>query len=56
VPGIVNEFHYYKWHEGAIDVDATQRWVDLAVKNGVIDKSISVRDNLFPTALAATLK
>jgi NitT/TauT family transport system substrate-binding protein len=56
VPGIVNEFHYYKWHEGAIDVEATQRWVDLAVKNGVIEKSISVRDNVFPTAFATALK
>jgi NitT/TauT family transport system substrate-binding protein len=56
VPGIVNQFHYYKWHDGAVNVEATQRWVDLAVKQGVIERSIVVKDNLFPTALATTLK
>lgn len=55
VPGIVNQFHWYRWHTGSVDVAATQRWVDIAAQNRVIDKSIAVKDHLYPTAIAAEL-
>jgi ABC-type nitrate/sulfonate/bicarbonate transport system substrate-binding protein len=55
IPGLVNQFHYYRWIDGSINVEATQHWVDLAAKNAVIDKSIVVKDHLYATALAETL-
>jgi NitT/TauT family transport system substrate-binding protein len=55
VPGIVKSFHYGTWTDGPTDVDATQHWIATAVRNGVLDKEISIKDNLYPTATAARL-
>ncbi len=55
VPGIVKDFHYQTYDEGALNVETTQSWVDLAVKNGVLDKDVPIKDHLYPTAVARTL-
>ncbi len=51
----MKSFHYGFWTDGPTDVDATQHWIETAVHNGVLDKTISVKDNLYPTASAAKL-
>jgi len=55
VPGIVRTFHYQLYDDGPVNVDVTQAWIDLAVKNGVLDAGIALKDHLYPTATAATL-
>ncbi len=50
VPGIVQDFHYYEFDRGAIDVAATQAWVDLAVKYKLLDRSVDISAHLYPTA------
>jgi len=55
VPGIVRNFHYQLYDDGPLNVDVTQAWVDLAVKNGVLDKPVTIRDHLYPTAVAKAL-
>jgi ABC-type nitrate/sulfonate/bicarbonate transport system substrate-binding protein len=55
VPGIVRTFHYQLYDDGPLNVDVTQAWIDLAAKYGVLDKSIVLKDHLYPTAVAKTL-
>jgi ABC-type nitrate/sulfonate/bicarbonate transport system substrate-binding protein len=55
IPGIVRDFHYQLYNDGPLNLTQTQEWLDLAVKNGVLDKSIQIKDHLYPTALATRL-
>ncbi len=56
VPGIVENFHYFKFDSGPINVAATQSWVDLAVQYKLLDKDISIKDELYPTATSQVLR
>jgi NitT/TauT family transport system substrate-binding protein len=55
VPGIVKTFHYQVYNDGPLNVRVTQAWVDLAVKNGVLDKDVLIKDHLHQTATEASL-
>jgi ABC-type nitrate/sulfonate/bicarbonate transport system substrate-binding protein len=55
VPGIVRSFHYQLYDDGPLDVARTQSWIDLAVKNGVLDQTIVLKNHLFPTTTEAKL-
>lgn len=52
VPGIVKSFHYSYFSEGPLDVAKTQGWIDAAVHNKLLDKSIAIKNYLYPTAVA----
>jgi ABC-type nitrate/sulfonate/bicarbonate transport system substrate-binding protein len=56
VPGLVQDFHYFKFDSGPINIAATQAWIDLAVKYRLLDKSFPIKDQLYPTATAPTVE
>jgi taurine transport system substrate-binding protein len=55
VPGIVKTFHYQSYNDGPLNVPVTQAWVDLAVKNGVLDKDVTIKEHLHRTAVEPSL-
>jgi ABC-type nitrate/sulfonate/bicarbonate transport system substrate-binding protein len=56
VPGVVQNFHYFRFDGGPINVAATQAWVDLAVQYHLLQKSFPIKDELYPTATAQTVE
>lgn len=56
IPGLVQNFHYFKFDSGPINIAATQAWINLAVKYHLLDKSIPIEEGLYPTATAPVVE
>lgn len=53
LPGLLDDPAWTTLQPGALDVDATQEWVDLGVKFGSVPKPVTIADHLFETATQA---
>jgi ABC-type nitrate/sulfonate/bicarbonate transport system substrate-binding protein len=56
IPGIVENFHYYYFDQGPIDLVATQAWINLAAQYHLLDQKIELAKHLYPTATEAGLE
>jgi ABC-type nitrate/sulfonate/bicarbonate transport system substrate-binding protein len=56
IPGIVENFHYYYFDQGPIDLTATQAWINLAAKYHLLDQPIDLAKHLYPTATVASVE
>jgi NitT/TauT family transport system substrate-binding protein len=53
LPNIIEQFQYNKASDGPIDVAATQKWVDTAVRYGGMPKTVEIAPFVYKTAVEA---
>ncbi|MDO8208815.1 ABC transporter substrate-binding protein [Conexibacter sp. CPCC 206217] len=50
LPGLIRQIQWEPWITGPIDLDATQRWIDVGSTIGLLRRAVEIADHLAPTA------